>query len=179
MALGPWVILLLLFGAVALLAAWSGRAKRKWKVEGWLQGADFRAVPLLVNPPERAAWDFLNQARLGQAHVFAKVRLEDVVSASGADNSTRYAARGRIRSRHLDFVLTDEEFRPMLAVEVDGGSHQTERAATADELKNQILAAAGVPLLRLKVGANWQAAVSKWQRDQAEKTAKGQEIGTV
>lgn len=67
----------------------------------------------------------------------------------------------------------------MLAVEVDGGSHQTERAATADELKNQILAAAGVPLLRLKVGANWQAAVSKWQRDQAEKTAKGQEIGTV
>lgn len=60
-ALGPWVILLLLFGAVALLAAWSGRAKRKWKVEGWLQGADFRAVPLLVNPPERAAWDFLNQ----------------------------------------------------------------------------------------------------------------------
>ena len=168
MGVGPWLVLLLVFGAVAALAAWSGNTKRRWKAEEKLRGATFRPVPLLVNPAERAAWDFLNQAQLGQAHVFAKVRLEDVVSASAADNTARNSARGHIKSRHLDFVLTDEGFRPILAVEVDGASHRTERAATSDEMKSQILASAGVPLLRLPVGADWNKALVQWQRDQAE-----------
>lgn len=177
MQIGSWLVLALIFGAVAALAAWAGNTQRRWKVEGKLHGASFRAEPLLVNQSERSAWDFLSRADLGQAHIFAKVRLEDVVSASAADSSTRNSARGRIKSRHLDFLLTDADFRPILAVEVDGRSHRTERAATTDEMKNQILAAAGVPLLRLQVGADWNAAVAQWRREQPEKTAGALEIG--
>lgn len=129
----------------------------------------FRAERLLVNPSERQAWDLLQRANLGHTHVFAKVRLEDVVSAHSTDWRSRMSGRGRIKSRHLDFVLTDADFQPMLAIEVDGASHQTERAAIADAHKNRILASAGLPLLRLRVGEvwQWQDILLDWRRKQA------------
>ncbi len=128
-------------------------------------GVRFQAEPLLVNASERAAWEFLRRADLGQAHVFAKVRVEDVVSARGPSERRLFAARGHIKSRHIDFLLTDEDFRPLLAVEVDGPSHRSERAATADELKDRIFYLAGVPLLRLPVGADWNKVLTEWRAE--------------
>lgn len=155
---------LLLFALVALLAAYFGRMKVQDAAKSAVSGATFRAQPLLVNQSERSAWALLQSVDLGHSHVFAKVRLEDIVKASAWDNRTYWAARGRIRSRHVDFLLTDSEFRPILAVEVDGGSHRTSRATLVDEVKNRIFASAGVPLLRLRVGDDWRAELSRWGR---------------
>lgn len=161
--------LLLLFLVVAAIAA-AGRALArdgKRRSRGAPQaGESFRAEPLLVNPSERSAFDLLRQTDLGQAHVFAKVRLEDVASAHGSDRSTRSAARGRVMSRHVDFLLTDAAFRPILVVEVDGPSHRGGRSADSDAAKDRILAAAGIPLLRLRVGANWHAVLNQWRQSQ-------------
>ena len=172
MALGPWLVLAVVFVAVALIASVAGKTRRRWAVDDNLRRVIFRSEPLLVNAAERSAWDVLNRTDLGHAHVFAKVRLEDVVSAHAQDGMTRSSARGHIKSRHLDFLLTDAAFQPMLAVEVDGGSHRSERAAAADAMKDQILAAAGVPIVRLRVGADWSAALAEWRRDQTEASAK-------
>ena len=177
MQISPWVTLGLAFAAIALLANWAGRTTRRWAVADRLGGASLRAEPLLVNPSERAAWNFLTNAEIGQAHILAKVRLEDVVSVNTADHRLRNSVRGQIKSRHLDFLLTDGDFRPLLAVEVDGSSHSSERAATADELKRQVLARAGVPLLRLQVGSDWDQSLAQWQREQAAKAGGGQEVG--
>lgn len=150
-------------GPSGRLRQWSGSADDR------LHGARFHMEPLLVNQAERSAWEFLQHAGLGQQHIFAKVRLEDVVSAHAADGRTWNAARSRIKSSHVDFLLTDQDFRPILAVEVDGASHRGERAAERDAMKDRIFAMADLPLLRLKVGANWQATVADWRREQAEK----------
>lgn len=168
MPIGLWLISGLTFVLVAMLASWVGRTTRRADTEHHLKGATLRAAPLLVNLAERSAWDFLNRSDIGQAHVFAKVRLEDVVTVKAADHRAWSSIRGRIKSRHLDFVLTDADFLPILAVEVDGGSHNTERAAATDEMKNQVLSSAGVPLLRLRVGADWHQALEQWRRAQAE-----------
>jgi len=172
MPLRPWLVLAIAFVVVAVIAAAAGNSRRRRDVQDKLMGMSFRTEPLLVNAAERSAWDLLNRVNLGHAHVFAKVRLEDVVSAHAVDGKVQSAARGHIKSRHIDFLLTDVAFRPMLAVEVDGASHRSERAATADEMKDQILASAGVPLVRLRVGADWSAALDEWRRDQAEVSAK-------
>ena len=154
----------LIAAAMVLMAALAARMKRRRHAEDRLRGATFRAEPLLVNESERAAFRFLHAADLGQTHVFPKVRLEDVVSASSASARVTFAARVQIKSRHLDFLLTNADFRPILAVEVDGGWHARARAAVGDEVKNTVLAAAGVPLLRLRVGSDWNTTLGEWKR---------------
>ncbi len=89
--------------------------------------------------------------------VFGKVRLEDVIVAKrGLSKRERASARGRIKSRHVDFVLTDpESTRVLLVVESDDASHASERARKADAFKDGALAAAGIPLLRVRVRGSY------------------------
>lgn len=91
------------------------------------------------------------------ADVFGKVRLEDVIVAKrGLSKSERASARGRIKSRHVDFVLTDpKSTRVLLVVELDDSSHASERAKKADAFKDGALAAAGVPILRVRASASY------------------------
>jgi hypothetical protein len=165
-AFAPWLRDVLFLALIGLVAAWARRLKRRWDTEEALAGLRFQPVALLRSASERAAWDLLRRTDLGQAHVFAKVRLEDVVEVKAGDERARQIGRNRIKSRHIDFLLTDAASRPILAVEVDGGSHRTARAAEGDELKNQVLARAGVPLVRLRVGEDWAAVLANghWSR---------------
>ncbi|MGH3164855.1 MAG: DUF2726 domain-containing protein, partial [Trebonia sp.] len=113
-------------------------------------GASFLRVPLLVNKSENWAWKFLERRkwRLGAIAVCPKVRLEDVINAVGGEP----AARGRIKSRHVDFLLVDGAWRPLLAVEVDGSSHDSPERRERDAMVDGMLADAGVPVLHLPVG---------------------------
>lgn len=129
-----------------------------------------RPRPILDDATDRAAWEFLNGADLGQSHVFAKVRLEDIVAACGEDLEARSVVHECIGIGPLDFVLTDRAYRPIMVVEVDRGrlrQVQGHRAMT----KRRILTEARVPLLRLRVGTDWQAAVRYWQGGQWHKKA--------
>ena len=177
MAWGPWLILAAVFVVVAVISAARGNSRRRGVVADRLRGMSFRSEPLLVNAAEKSAWALLNRTDLGHALVFAKVRLEDVVLAHAQDGITQSAARGHIKSRHIDSLPTDEAFQPLLAVEVDGGSHGSERTATADEMKDQILASARVPLVRLRVGADWSAALAEWSGEHADKASARTEEG--
>jgi len=90
-------------------------------------------------------------------HVFGKVRLEDVIVAkSGLSQGERQAARNRIKSRHLDFVLVDPaSTRVICAVELDDSSHLSAQARRSDAFKDGALAAAGVPLLRVPARSSY------------------------
>lgn len=92
-----------------------------------------------------------------EADVFGKVRLEDVIVAKrGLSKSERASARGRIKSRHVDFVLTDpKSTRVLLVVELDDSTHLSERAKKVDAFKDGALSAAGVPLLRVRASASY------------------------
>jgi len=91
--------------------------------------------------------------------VFGKVRLEDVVAVKkGLPKSEWLAARNRIKSRHLDFVLVEpDSTRVVCVVELDDASHASERARRSDAVKDGALAAAGVPLLRVPARGSYDA----------------------
>lgn len=97
------------------------------------------------------------RAAVPDLDVFGKVRLEDVVEVRrGLSEGERASARNRIKSRHLDFVLTDPaSTRIVCVVELDDRSHATKRSMRSDEVKEGALAAAGVPLLRVPVRASY------------------------
>jgi len=87
----------------------------------------------------------------------AKVRLEDILRVKRAikDTRLRWQYRGRIKSRHVDFVICDGRGRVIYAIELDGRSHMADEAKMVDGFKDAIFKHAGIPLLRTKTGADF------------------------
>lgn len=95
-----------------------------------------------------------------QLQVLGKVRLEDVIGVRrGLSRSDFQAARNRIKSRHVDFVLVDPASSWILcAIELDDASHDRAGARLADQFKDRAFEAAGVPLLRIRASAAYSSA---------------------
>ena len=87
--------------------------------------------------------------------VFAKVRLADVVYAQKSGREWR-AHQNRIDRKHLDFVICDPDLAPVVAVELDDSSHQRPDRIERDSAVDQILSAAGLPIVRVPAQRGYQ-----------------------
>ena len=117
----------------------------------------FEAAPSLwVNTPEAAIFAALCRYMPAGFHVHGKVRLEDIIRVKrGLPEKARWAARGRVKSRHVDYVITDHGGRPRLAIELDGRAHNARNPSESDKVKTALFKAAGVPLRRIRVGEDF------------------------
>lgn len=91
--------------------------------------------------------------------VCPKVRLEDLVNITDRRNHMRY--RGYVKSRHVDFVVTDIQLNPLMAIELDDPSHKTLQAQRTDAFKNELFYAIKLPLVRICTGANYNEELVK------------------
>jgi very-short-patch-repair endonuclease len=110
----------------------------------------YRRAPHLLSRGEQAFWKPLYHAVRGKYRLFCKVRLQDVVCApSQRMDESRWFKK--IRSYHVDFVICEPKTTaPLLVIELDDRSHrQSEKRQRADAFKEQVLKAAGLPLLRV------------------------------
>jgi len=124
-------------------------------------GAFERAESLFVNRSELAFFHSLRRALPAQYHLHSKVRLEDIVRVKRAiKGQARWHLRARVKSRHVDYLITDEQGVPKAAIELDGSSHNKE-AYAADMLKDGIFDAVGLPLIRVRTGADYSHAVQQ------------------
>ena len=81
--------------------------------------------------------------------VMAKVRLWDILWLVN-EPPDRKQHLSRLSCRHVDFLLCEPlTLQPLLAVELDDRSHLNPYAQENDRYKNELFAAAGLPLLRL------------------------------
>jgi hypothetical protein len=111
--------------------------------------------------PFRLRDDFLSPAEISFYHVLLsivgdkftvcpKVNLNDIFFVSRPDQNQ--AARNRISSKHVDFLLCDSRsMRPRVGIELDDASHAREDRQTRDALVQQVFDAAGLPLLHFPV----------------------------
>lgn len=61
-----------------------------------------------------------------------------------------------LENGHVDFLLVHpRSWEPAIAIELDDSSHQTPGRQERDRRKEVLLRAAGLPLLRWKVGEQW------------------------
>lgn len=116
----------------------------------------YRARPSLLSKTEAAFSQALQTALGGRYAVCLKVRLADVIDCPPPVWALGY---GRlIAPKHLDFVLGHPTtFRVVLAIEVDDRSHARPDRQARDEFVNQALYAAGVPLVRIRAAARYDA----------------------
>jgi len=120
-------------------------------------GDDFgyRRHDSLLSRGELAFFQALVPAVGDRFVVMVKVGLMDLVTVDN-NGPGETAAFNRIRSGHVDFVLcTPDAIAPVLAVELDDASHDSASRMKRDERKNQILASAGLPLLRIRAATGY------------------------
>ena len=103
----------------------------------------------ILNRPEEKTYSLLRQGcEPWGANVFAKVRLADVLEVDNSGLSE--ADFGFALRSHFDFVITEDDFAPLFAVEFDGPSHKTDKPFARDQRKNKLCERFELPLLRVK-----------------------------
>jgi hypothetical protein len=118
---------------------------------------------LFVNQSEQALFAVLYKRLTPQYRVFSKVRLEDIIGVKPhrGDAQTAWSLRGRVKSRHVDFLIVTPQGAPLMIIELDGRSHQSAAAKRPDAFKNGLAKAVGLPLRRVTVGQDFHGFVSK------------------
>jgi ssDNA-binding Zn-finger/Zn-ribbon topoisomerase 1 len=114
-------------------------------------GFPYQKARALFSPAERSFLGVLHQAVGGNAAIYGKVRVADVVEPrTGLNRSDRQSAFNRISGKHFDFLLCDKENLSVIcAIELDDRSHQSESRHQTDEFLQGVCEAAGVPLVQV------------------------------
>jgi hypothetical protein len=80
--------------------------------------------------------------------VFPKVRVADILET----NNGGLAGFNRISQKHVDYLLVSlPNFQPVMAIELDGKSHGSEKQQARDAVKDQAFKSANLPLVRVPV----------------------------
>ena len=110
----------------------------------------------LLSKNELSFYEILRSAMYDYV-VFAKVRLADLIEA---DEGHRHwqANFDRINAKHIDFVICDDESKPVVAIEVDDKSHDRADGGARDPEVDQLFQAVGFPLIRVPAQSTYDFA---------------------
>lgn len=107
-----------------------------------------------MNESEQALYINLQKILGDRYIILSKIRIEDFVEAIKGDG--RYGARGRIKSRHVDFLVCNRTTtEPILAIELDGKSHLDTRRQDRDQFVDRLYESIGLPIKHIPVGSDF------------------------
>ena len=91
---------------------------------------------------------YLEVVSQGRCRILIKPRLADVFQHEKGDN----AGFNKISQKHVDFIVCrNDDWTPMLAIELDDDSHANRERQKRDMFVNALFASTGIPLLRIDV----------------------------
>lgn len=100
-------------------------------------------------------WELLKATKEKPVRVYCKPRLDDIFEADG---HITQGERNRLTNKHVDFLITDLQFKPLMGIELDGDSHLNERQIHNDKVKDMVFRSAKLPLVRFTNKQNAKAA---------------------
>lgn len=106
----------------------------------------------LLTKAEYAFWGILKK-RCDEKNLIIcpKVRLEDFIETTIKDNKERLSWRGRIKSRHIDFLVCDSKLNVVAGIELDDNTHYNAKAKEIDDFKNKVFNTIKIPLFRINM----------------------------
>lgn len=110
-----------------------------------VENASYRAQSLLRHQESKvfaAAEQAVREAGVGW-RVFAQVSLGEVLLCEDRDGFNA------INAKRVDFLLTDESFAPIAAIEYQGSGHHLGKAAARDAIKKEALRKAGIDFVEV------------------------------
>lgn len=115
----------------------------------------------LLSVAENSFFHVLNQVFTNDYNVFSKVRLADIISVKGKRWQQGF---NKIKAKHIDYIIVESgTSKILLAIELDDSSHNTKKAQKSDEVKDECLGEAGVPILRIKAAHSYNVEEIKKQ----------------
>lgn len=152
-------VVLLLIGVFALLAiivfikSLNSEEQPKPKVD-----LQYKAVSSVFDKREVMLFQELTKQLPDGYYIFPKMRLADIMetTASGREFHGQF---NRISKKHIDFLICDQYYKPVIAIELNGSSHQTARAQKSDEFKKKAFENIGLRLEIVHVGSNFSGSV--------------------
>lgn len=158
------IILCLLIFAVAILLERYLKKPKKTVVDAsseptleTVEDVKLEKVPYIrKNLMTKNEWSFYKQlkpiADSMNYSILCKTRVADLIDIEkGLNKSEWQTAFNRISKKHIDFILCKpENLYPILLIELDDNSHDTEKGKDRDEFVEKILQKAGYKLLRTR-----------------------------
>lgn len=148
----------LFVGSIALVASliFPGSGKKRSTVSSlpWQPPeSEPRILPYVrkqyvFSASERSFYEILRRLVDGHA-VFPKMRLCDVVNVKKGSGEWQ-SHFNRINRKHVDFIVCNFDLAPVIAIELDDASHDREDRKERDGFVDSALAAAGLPLVRVR-----------------------------
>lgn len=152
--------LVLLIIATILRQIVEGFPEQRDKAHGHRNDSPYTAASALLSNAELSFFGVLREAVGSEYHLFAKVRLADIVNVQPTLSGKHYyRAFNRISAKHVDFVVCHPRtFRIIGVIELDDSSHRSSKCQQRDDVKNRALAAASIPILRVSVRRGYSRA---------------------
>ena len=113
----------------------------------------------VMNKSEQAFFFELRKQLPAEYYIFPNMRLADILDA--VDGEGFYSRNNKLMPRHIDFLICDSYFKPMVAIEVNGSSHNRPDRKEIDEQKREIFKEAGLPLEFVEVGTSFEQSVGR------------------
>jgi hypothetical protein len=145
-----WILLFaMLFALLVLKNHFAPKTNVSKKEEAQLP---YRRRDYLLTLTEREFFNVLYPiVQKHDALLFCKVRLEDLLWLPKGTEE-RWSWRGKIKSRHVDFVICNKEtIRPLVAIELDDSSHLASKRFERDRFYTRLFEKAGLPFLQVPV----------------------------
>lgn len=116
----------------------------------------FRPRRFLLSKAELSFYKSLNLYLPKNRIVMCKVGLKEVVDTASGEKVQRSKDWGRIKSKHLDFVIVNQDSSEILCcIELDDSSHNMQSVQKRDAIKDKALQSAGVKLHRVKASSSY------------------------
>ena len=110
----------------------------------------YRRKPFFMTKPENDFFDVLVKATEGNYYVFPQFHLSTILDHKFRSQNWEHALR-YINQKSVDYVICDKQYRkPLVAIELDDWSHDSEERKQRDANVEHMLERAGIPLLRFR-----------------------------
>ncbi|MCW3110922.1 MAG: hypothetical protein JWQ09_5428 [Segetibacter sp.] len=86
-------------------------------------------------------------------YIFPKMRVADMLDIP--NGHSYYKLRNRALPKHIDFLICDHYFKPLVAIEINGTSHNNPYQQGSDRVKNEMFKDSGLRLETINVGTDF------------------------
>lgn len=121
----------------------------------------YKRKEFLLNIPERRFFEELQQSLPSNFSVFPQVVLSSIICVNGSIKNF-WTYQNKINRKTIDFVIFEKPyFKPVLAIEYDGKSHDGFKRKERDNFVNEALKSAGIKIIHVRHGENFDFQVIK------------------
>lgn len=132
------------------------RFAKTWKKQKYELRADF------FNRSEFIFYQIIKSKLPNNFMIFSKTRIEDFIRVKeGFWAKETYGLRSRIKSRHVDFLICNENGKPLVAIEIDWLSHMNLERQKRDSFVDNLYNEVWLPIHHIRVGENFEERISK------------------